>query len=75
MFPLEKALLVLNAEAVSFSEPFQDSINCRLPIEQAATRAEGCRVWHRSAPGREGANGSQKLDFPPLLCKEGGGGK
>lgn len=63
---------MLNAEPVSFSEPFQDGTKRRLPTKQAATRGEGCRVWRRSALGREGADGSQKLDFPPLLYKEGG---
>ena len=39
-------MLALNAESVSFSEPVQDSIKHGLPRNQAATRAEVCRVRH-----------------------------
>lgn len=73
MFPLEKALLVLNAEPVSFSEPFfQDSIKCRLPRDQAATRVDVLLSQLGSARGRDGANSSQQLNFPLLLYREGG---
>lgn len=68
---------MLNAEPVSFSEPFffffsQDSIKCRLPRNQAATRVEVLLSQLGSARGRDGANSSQQLNFLLLLYTEGG---
>lgn len=43
---------MLNAEPVSFSEPFQDSIKSRLPINQAATRVEELPGLAWECPGQ-----------------------
>lgn len=51
---------------------FEDSIKCRLPRNQAATRVEVLLSQLGSARGRDGANSSQQLNFPPLLYTERG---